>query len=64
MKGRFLVWCLLVVVWVAVLAGCYALVEQFGLGEWQGFVVLVPVLLLVRFTVQRFLSKGGQQSSE
>ncbi len=34
MGGRFLAWRLLIVVWVAVLAGCFALVQQFGLGEW------------------------------
>lgn len=58
MEGRFLSWCLLLIAWIAVLAGGAYLLARFGLSGWPQFGVLIPVFLLCRFTVQRFLAKG------
>ncbi len=60
MEGRFFIWCLLLIAWVIVLVGCLYLLAQFGLSGWQNFAALIPLLLLCRFTVQRFLAKGKQ----
>ena len=60
MEGRFLSWCLLLIAWIAALAGCSYLLARFGLSGWPQFAALIPVLLLCRFTVQRFLAKGRQ----
>ena len=58
MEGRFLSWCLMLVTWLVVLASCFLLLAMLGLSGWQRFAALVPVLLLLRYTVQRFLAKG------
>lgn len=58
MEGRFFTWCLLLITWITVLAGGTYLLTQFGLSEWQCFAALIPLMLLCRFTVQRFLAKG------
>ena len=64
MEGRFFSWCLLIVVWLVVLGGCYFLLDQFGLSGWQRFLASIPVLIALRFSIQRFLSKGRRQQSE
>jgi hypothetical protein len=58
MEGRFFTWCLFIVTWTVVLGGCLYILDQLGLNEWQRFVALTPLLILLRFTVQRFLKKG------
>ena len=47
----------LIVGWIGALLVCRFLLNQLGLTGWQGFVALIPVLIAVRFTIQRFLSK-------
>jgi len=64
MKGRFWTWCLLIYIWLVVLGGLLWLLDQFGLSGWERFVALVPALLFLRFTVQRFLSKNRDRQSE
>ena len=64
MEGRFFSWCLLIIAWLVVLGGCYVLLNQFGLSSWSRFVALIPVFIVLRFSVQRFLSKGRRQQSE
>jgi len=58
MEGRFFAWCLLLAVWLVVLGGCYFLLDQLGLSGWQRFVALIPVLIVLRISIQRFLAKG------
>ena len=58
MEGRFFTWCLFIVVWMIVLGGCYYLLTQLGLSDWVRFVALIPVLIVLRISVQRFLAKG------
>ena len=64
MLGRFSAWCLFIGMWLIVLGGCYFLLDQVGLSGWRRFVVLIPVLIAVRFSVQRFLGKGKRHQSE
>lgn len=58
MEGRFFTWCLLLATWMVILVGCFVLLSQFGLSEWQRFAALIPILLICRFSIQRFLAKG------
>lgn len=58
MEGRFFTWCLLIGAWIIVFGGLIYVLYQLGLNEWQRFVALIPVLILLRITVQRFLTKG------
>lgn len=52
---RFLKWCLFIYGCLVVLGGCFYLVEIAGLTGWLRFVVLIPVLILFRVVVQRYL---------
>ena len=65
MVGRFFVWCLFILGWIAVLGGCYFLLGQvLGLsGVWL-FLAQIPVLILLRISVQRFLQKGKPAQDE
>lgn len=58
MEGRFVKWCLLLAASIAALAACLILLNQLGLSGWRRFVVLIPVLLVLRFGIQHFLAKG------
>ena len=64
MNSRFVKWCLLILAWIVILNGCFFLLDFMGLSSWKGFLALIPVLLLVRYTVQRFWSKDQREPSE
>jgi hypothetical protein len=58
MEGRFFAWCLLIAVWLIILGGVIFLLYQFDLSEWQRFVALIPIFIVLRISIQRFLAKG------
>ena len=64
MEGRFLTWCLLLAAWIIVLSGCFFLLTLLGLSGWPRFIAIIPILLVLRFTIQRFLARGRRQQSE
>ena len=55
---RFFRWCLFVVGWIVALSICSYVLAQLGLHGVARFVALIPLFLLLRFTVQRFLRRG------
>ncbi len=57
MEGRFFTWCLLLAATLSVFGGYVWFLYQFDLNEWQMFAALVPLLLIIRFVIQRFLGK-------
>ncbi len=59
MEERFFTWCLFIAIWLIVLSGVLYLIEiQLGLSGWRRFVAMLPLLILLRMTIQRFLTKG------
>ena len=55
---RFLKWCLLLYAWLVVLGACFYVADLAGLDGWIRFIALVPVLVGMRFSIQRFLRRG------
>ena len=64
MEGRFSTWCLLIAATLGVFVGYSLFLDQFDLNGWQRFLALVPLLLVIRFVVQRFLAKGRRKPPE
>jgi len=56
--GRFVAWCLLLAGCLVVLVGGHYLLDYFELTGWRRLVAAVPVLIAMRFSIQRFLAKG------
>ena len=59
-EGRFLAWCGLLLAWLVVLGAYWWVLSWLGLGGWVHFMAMVPVLILLRMSIQRFLKKGRQ----
>lgn len=58
-------WCLFMIFWAAVLGGSYYLLEyQLGVNGWWRFIAQIPLLILLRVSVQRFLQKGQSAQEE
>ena len=58
-------WCLFMIFWAAVLGGSYYHLEyQLGVNGWWRFIAQIPLLILLRISVQRFLQKGQSAQEE